>query len=57
MRMSRLFNQTLRDAPADSEVVGHQLLVRAGFIRPLAAGIFSYLHLGHRAMNKIKNIM
>ena len=57
MRMSRLFNQTLREAPADSEVVGHQLLVRAGFIRPLAAGIFSYLHLGHRAMSKIETIM
>jgi prolyl-tRNA synthetase len=55
--MSRLFNQTLREAPVDSEVVGHQLLVRAGFIRPLAAGIFSYLHLGHRAMTKIETIM
>ena len=57
MRMSKLFNQTLRDAPADSEVVGHQLLVRAGFIRPLAAGLFAYLHLAHRSMEKIKNIM
>ncbi len=57
MRMSRLFNQTLREAPADSEVVGHQLLVRAGFIRPLAAGLFSYLHFAHRSMEKIKNIM
>lgn len=57
MRMSRLFNQTLREAPADSEVIGHQLLVRAGFIRPLAAGLFSYLHLAHRSMDKIKAIM
>jgi prolyl-tRNA synthetase len=55
--MSRLFNQTLREAPADSEVIGHQLLVRAGFIRPLAAGLFSYLHLAHRSMDKIKAIM
>lgn len=57
MRMSRLFNQTLREAPADSEVIGHQLVVRAGFIRPLAAGLFSYLHLAHRSMDKIKAIM
>ena len=57
MRMSKLFNQTLREAPADSEVIGHQLLVRAGFIRPLAAGLFSYLHLAHRSMDKIKAIM
>jgi prolyl-tRNA synthetase len=55
--MSRLFNQTLREAPADSEVIGHQLLVRAGFIRPLAAGLFSYLHLAHRSMDKIKASM
>jgi prolyl-tRNA synthetase len=55
--MSRLFNQTLREAPADSEVIGHQLLVRAGFVRPLAAGLFSYLHLGYRSMEKIKGIM
>ena len=57
MRMSRLFSQTLREAPADSEIVSHQLLVRAGFIRQLGAGIFSYLPLAYRSLSKIMNIM
>jgi prolyl-tRNA synthetase len=57
MRMSRLFSQTLREAPADSEIVSHQLLVRAGFIRQLGAGIFSYLPLAHRSFGKIMAIM
>lgn len=57
MRMTRLFVQTLREAPGDAEVVGHQLLVRAGFIRQLAAGIFSYLPLARRSLTKIENIM
>ena len=57
MRMSKLFSQTLREAPADAEVASHRLLVRAGFIRQLAAGVFSYLPLAHRAMTKIENIM
>ncbi|NWF68387.1 MAG: proline--tRNA ligase [Chloroflexi bacterium] len=57
MRMSRLFSQTLREAPADAEVVSHQLLLRAGFIRPLAAGIFSYLPLAQRALHKISAIL
>jgi prolyl-tRNA synthetase len=55
--MSRLFSQTLREAPADSEIVSHQLLVRAGFIRQLGAGIFSYLPLAQRSLTKIMNIM
>ena len=49
MRMSRLFSQTLREAPAEAEVASHPLLLRAGFIRQLAAGIFSYLPLAQRA--------
>ncbi len=57
MRMARLFSQTLREAPADSEIVSHQLLVRAGFIRQLGAGIFSYLPLAHRSLGKIMAIM
>ena len=57
MRMSKQFGQTLREAPSDSEVVSHQLLVRAGFIRQLAAGIFSYLPLGRKTLNKIENIL
>lgn len=57
MRLSRLFSQTLREAPADAEVASHQLLLRAGYIRQLAAGIFSYLPLARRAMNKIEAIL
>ena len=57
MKMSQLFGQTLRDAPAEAEVVSHQLLMRAGFIRPLGAGIFSYLHLAKRSMQKIETIL
>ncbi len=57
MRMSQLFSQTLREAPAEAETTSHQLLLRAGFIRQLAAGIFSYLPLAKRALTKIENIM
>jgi prolyl-tRNA synthetase len=53
--MSKLFSQTLRSAPADAEIASHQLLLRAGFIRQLAAGIFSYLPLAWRSMTKIGN--
>jgi len=55
--MSQLFGQTLREAPADAETVSHQLLVRAGFIRQLAAGIFSALPLARRSLTKIENIL
>ncbi len=57
MRLSRLFGETLREAPADAEFISHQLLVRAGYIRQLGAGIFSYLPLARRVMDKIENIM
>ncbi len=57
MRMTQLFGQTLRDAPAEAQVASHQLLLRAGFIRQLAAGIFSYLPLARRSMTKIENIV
>ena len=57
MRMSSLFSQTLRDVPAEAETAGHQLLLRAGFIRQLASGIFTYLPLAKRSLTKIENIM
>jgi prolyl-tRNA synthetase len=57
MRMTQLFGQTLRDAPSEAQVVSHQLLLRAGFIRQLAAGIFTYLPLARRSMTKIENII
>jgi len=52
-RWSKLFIPTLREAPADAEVASHKLLLRAGYIRQLGAGIYSYLPLGQRALNKI----
>jgi prolyl-tRNA synthetase len=52
-RWSQLFIPTLREAPADAEVASHKLLLRAGYIRQLGAGIYSYLPLGQRSLNKI----
>ena len=52
-RWSQLFIPTLREAPADAEVASHKFLVRAGYIRQFAAGIYSYLFLGQRSFNKI----
>lgn len=57
MRMSRLLSQTLREAPSDAEIVSHQLLVRAGYIRQMAAGIFTAMPLAKRSLTKIENIM
>jgi prolyl-tRNA synthetase len=56
-RWSQLFIPTLREAPADAEVASHRFLVRAGYIRQLAAGIYSYLLLGNRSFNKIIRIV
>jgi len=56
-RWSELFIPTLREAPADVEVASHKFLVRAGYIRQLAAGIYSYLFLGNRSFNKIMGIV
>jgi prolyl-tRNA synthetase len=56
-RWSQLFIPTLREAPADAEVASHKFLVRAGYIRQLAAGIYSYLFLGNRSFNKIMGIV
>ena len=47
-RMSRLFARTLRDDPVEATIVSHRLLLRAGYIRPLGAGIYSMLPLGWR---------
>jgi prolyl-tRNA synthetase len=52
-RWSKLFIPTLREAPADAEVASHKFLLRSGYIRQLGAGIYSYLFLGQRSLNKI----
>jgi prolyl-tRNA synthetase len=56
-RWSKLFIPTLREAPADAEVASHRFLVRAGYIRQLGAGIYNYLFLGQRSINKIIGIV
>ena len=56
-RWSQLFIPTLREAPADAEVASHKLLLRAGYIRQLGAGLYSHLFLGNRALNKIVAII
>lgn len=57
MRLSKLFGRTLREVPAEAELVSHQLLLRAGMIRQLAAGIYSYLPLGWRVVRRLEQIM
>jgi prolyl-tRNA synthetase len=56
-RWSKLFIPTLREAPADAEVASHKFLLRAGYIRQLGAGIYNYLPLGQRSLNKIIGIV
>ncbi|MCF8180341.1 MAG: proline--tRNA ligase [Limnohabitans sp.] len=57
MRASQTFLATLKEAPADAEVVSHQLMVRAGLIRKLSAGIYNYLPLGLKVIRKVENII
>ncbi len=56
-RWSELFIPTLREAPADAEVASHKFLVRAGYVRQLGAGLYSYLFMGYRCFNKIMSII
>ncbi len=56
-RMSELFLRTLRDDPADAEVPSHKLLIRAGYIRPIGPGLYSWLPLGLRVLRKIETIV
>src|SRR6266508_5504227 len=56
-RASRLFPPTLRDDPAEAEAVSHKLLVRGGFIRQVAAGIWTFTPLGWRVHRKIEQII
>ncbi|HET6732409.1 proline--tRNA ligase [Mycobacterium sp.] len=56
-RMSELFLRTLRDDPADAEVPSHKLLIRAGYVRPVGPGLYSWLPLGLRVLRKVENIV
>src|SRR3978361_1739619 len=55
--MSELFLRTLRDAPADAEVPSHKLLIRAGYVRPIGPGLYSWLPLGLRVLRKIEQVI
>ena len=55
--MSELFLRTLRDAPADAEVASHKLLIRAGYVRPIAPGLYSWLPLGLRVLRNIERVV
>ena len=57
MRVTRLFGETHREAPADTDVVSHQLLLRAGYVRQVGAGIFTYLPICWRSIRKIEQIL
>jgi prolyl-tRNA synthetase len=57
MRITDLFTRTLRDAPADAELASHRLALRAGLVRPVAAGIYALMPLGWRVIRKIESIL
>ncbi|HEX6708215.1 MAG TPA: proline--tRNA ligase [Albitalea sp.] len=57
MKASQFFISTLKEAPADAEVVSHQLMMRAGFIKRLGAGIYSYMPMGLRVIRKVEGIV
>jgi prolyl-tRNA synthetase len=57
MKMSRFLIPTLKEDPADAEVVSHKLMLRAGMIRKLTAGVYSYLPLGYRSLRKLERIV
>jgi len=57
MRLSKLLLPTLRESPADAEIISHQLMVRAGMVRQLAAGIYTWLPIGLKVLRRVENIV
>ncbi len=57
MRYSNIFLPTVREVPSDAEIISHQLMIRAGMIRKLTSGIYSYLPLGYRVIQKLERII
>ena len=57
MRYSEMFLPTVREVPSDAETVSHQLMVRAGMIRKLTSGVYSYLPLGFKVIKKLEKII
>ena len=57
MKQSKMLIPTLREMPSDAQVISHALLMRAGYVRQVSAGIYAYLPLANRVLEKLKNIM
>lgn len=57
MKQSKVFIPTLRETPADAEVISHQMMLRAGYVRQVTAGVYAYLPLAQRVLNKINAII
>ena len=57
MRVSNMFIPTLREVPAEAEIASHKLMLRAGLMRKLASGVYSFLPLGYRTFKKIEQIV
>ena len=57
MKQSQIFIPTLRDNPSDAEAISHQLMLRAGYIRQISSGVYSYLPLAWRVIQKIEDII
>jgi prolyl-tRNA synthetase len=57
LRLSQFFLPTLRETPTEAQIVSHRLMLRAGMVRQQAAGIYSWLPLGHRVLTKIAQIV
>ncbi|MMZ52705.1 Proline--tRNA ligase [compost metagenome] len=57
MKQSKLFLPTLREVPAEAEIISHQLMVRAGLMRQLVSGVYTYLPLGYRVLRKVQQIV
>ena len=57
MRASQFFISTLKEAPSDAEIVSHKLMLRAGMIKRLGSGIYTYMPMGLRVIRKVENII
>ncbi len=57
MRFSQAFIPTLREVPAEAELLSHRLLLRAGYLRKLSSGVYSWLPLGHRVLQNVASIV
>ena len=57
MKMSNMFVQTMREFPSDAEVVSHKMLARAGYIKKLTSGVYTFLPLMWRVLKKVENII